>query len=532
MTKITWIFCVFLTIFGACQQAPSRQQSLKINIISDPPTLDPRKARDLNAITVMNMLFEGLSRISKSGSTELALAEKVEISNDCSRFVFYLRKSLWSNGDPVTSHDFVSSWKSSLSPEFATDQAYQLYVIKGAKAAKSGEIPVDEIGVHAPNSRILIVELEQPTPYFLELLKIPVFFPVHKSVFENADWSIKPETHIGNGPFILENWKRSAHLTVQKNPNYWESDRVLLEQIELAMMTPDTELRMFEDGKIDWAGSPLSNIPIDAVAHLKNTKEFHSSNLSGTYFLRLNTAPYIGEKKNPLSNANIRRALSMAVDRTAIAEHILQGGQQPAFKLVPNEMELSTKLKSLEDMSGRELYKLGLTELALDLYEPLMLSFSGTERNASITQALQKQWEDKLGITVLLEAVEPKAYFQKISQKDFQMAAGSWIADFNDPINFLEVFKYKKGSTNNTDWEDTKYIDLLNRSAICKESEERKQLLSEAETILLDQMPIIPIFYFALNYLQQDRLEDVALSPLGQIDFRWAHKEANPSQKR
>ena len=140
----------------------------------------------------------------------------------------------------------------------------------------------------------------------------------------------------------------------------------------------------------------------------------------------------------------------------------------------------------------------------------------------SISQAIQKHWETALGISVQLEAVEAKVFFQKIRQKDYQLAAGSWIADFNDPINFLEVFKYKLGSTNNTLWENPKYIDLLDRSQLCRDQDERKELLRQAEEILMAEMPIIPIFHFAMNYLERDGVEDVALSPIGGLDFRWA----------
>ena len=161
-------------------------------------------------------------------------------------------------------------------------------------------------------------------------------------------------------------------------------------------------------------------------------------------------------------------------------------------------------------------------DLTLDNLEPIKISYSNTERNTLIVQAVQKNWEEALGIKVELDAIEPKIFFQRISEREYQLAAGSWTADFNDPINFLEVFKYKDASTNNTNWESSKYIDLLNQSGLCRDLDERKGLLREAEQILMEQMPIIPIFHYALNYLQREGLQDVALSPLGQIDFRWA----------
>ncbi len=527
-------FVLFLVLLMGCQKHPSptQLQTLRINIGSDPQTLDPRKARDLTAVTLMHMLFEGLTRVSKEGSLEMALAREVEISENGTQYLFHLRKSFWSNGDPVTAFDFAESWKTILDPQFPSDLAYQLYSIKNARKAKLGEMDLEQVGIQTPDPNTLIVELEQPIPYFLELLAMTSFLPIpHKMDMANPNWANLPETYVCNGPFLLESWKHSDQIRVVKNPRYWQTKNVSLNGIDLLMMPGDTEMRMFEEGKLDWAGSPLSTIPVDAVRSLRASQKLHINPFSATYFYRVNTAEKFKEKKNPLSNALFRKALAFCLNRKGITEHILQGGQIPAKSLVPPEMGLSDKGYFHDDNRQRAHALLIDALLELDLtietLEPIKISYSSSERNAAISQAIQKQWEEGLGIRVELEAVEPKTYFQRISQKEFQLAAGSWTADFNDPINFLEVFKYKDASTNNTQWESAKYIDLLNRSALCRDSEERKGLLREAELILMEQMPIIPVFHFALNYLERDGLEDVALSPLGQIDFRWAH--FNPS---
>jgi oligopeptide transport system substrate-binding protein len=486
---------------------------------------------------MIHMLFEGLTRVSKSGEIEMALARDVEVSDDGTQYLFHLRKSLWSNGEPVTSFDFAESWKTILDPHFPTDIAYQLYVIKNARKAKLGELGLEQVGIQTPDSLTLIVELEQPIPYFLELVSMTSFFPIpSKAALTDSNWAFQPETYVCNGPFTLKSWKHSDQIHVSKNSRYWESKRVLLSGIDLMMMPGDTEMRMFEEGKLDWAGSPLSTIPIDAVRSLRATDELHINPFSATYFFRVNTTEKIKDKKNPLSSVLFRKALSFCMNRKNITDHILQGGQIKALSLVPPEMGLSEKGYFHDDHRerARSLLTDALLELDLTLtkLDPIKISYSSGERNASIAQAIQKQWEEGLGIRVELEAVEPKTFFQRISQKEFQLAAGSWTADFNDPINFLEVFKYKDSSTNNTHWENPKYVDLLNRSALCRDCDERKGLLREAEQILMEQMPIIPVFHFALNYLQCNGLEEVALSPLGQIDFRWAHLDARSSLEK
>lgn len=532
MIRVLIVFCL---VFASCQKASEEpKRSIRINIASDPQTLDPRKARDLTTITLMRMFFEGLTRVSQTGEIELALADSVESADDGKRYTFHLRESYWSNGEPLVAQDFAASWKSLLDPSFPSDVAYQLFALKNGRRAKLGEVGVDQVGIETPDARTIVVELEEPIPYFLEVLSLSSYFPIpSKTAASIPDWAQDPSTYVANGPFLPVVWKHSDVLHVKKNLRYWEAETVKLESMDLFMVSGDTEMRMFEEGKLDWAGSPLSTIPIDAVAALKNEKKLHVSPLSGTYFFRVNTSPEIQGKKNPLTHSSFRRALAAAMDRNGIAEHILQGGQKAARSLVPLEMGLSSEGYFAD--GGKEsalpLFEEALKILGCSREElaPITLSYSSSERNAAIAQAVQKQWEEVLGIQVLLEAVEPKMYFKRLSQKEYQLAAGSWTADYNDPINFLEVFKYKDAGTNNTNWENPKFIELLNQSALCRDSEERKRILGEAEQILMEQMPLIPVFHFALNYLERPGVEGVALSPIGQIDFRWADVAADPS---
>lgn len=529
------LLVLILVLLAGCQKSnsSSQTQALRINIGSDPRTLDPRKVRDLTGTTVVHMLFEGLTRVGKDGTNELALATDVEVSDDGMQYCFHLRKSLWSNGDPVTSLDFAESWKTILDPHFPTDIAYQLYPIKNARKAKIGEIGSDQIGIRTPDAYTLIVDLEQPIPYFLNLVSMPCFFPIPSKVANvNPSWALQTETYVCNGPFIPTVWKHSNQLQIAKNNRYWQAKDVYLAGIDLMMLSGDTEIRMFEAGKLDWAGSPLSTVPTDAIRTFKEDGSLHVSPFSSTSFFRVNTGERVEEKKNPLSSPLFRKALASSLNRADITEHVLQGGQAPARSLVPPEMGLSERGYFHDNNPERARSVLVDALLGLDLtlekLEPIKISYSSSERNAMIAQAVQKQWESALGIRVELDAVEPKVFYQKISQREFQLALGSWIADFDDPINFLEVFKYKSASTNNTGWESSKYVDLLNQSALCRNSEERKGLLREAEQILMEQMPIIPLFHSVLNYLQCEQLEEVALSPLGQVDFRWARLAPTP----
>ncbi|HSX37399.1 MAG TPA: peptide ABC transporter substrate-binding protein [Chlamydiales bacterium] len=515
---------LFFLFFSSCsREKPSQLQIARLNLSRDPTVLDPRRARDLESITLIRMLFEGLTRMSQNGEAELAIADKVEIDNERLRFVFHLRKSYWSNHDPLTAFDFATSWKTVLDPCFASDVAHYLYPIKNARKAKMGEVDLEAVGVQALDECTLLVELEQPTPYFLKLLTLPVFFPVPSTIVaKNSQWCTAAATLVCNGPFVLTTWEHANRLGFSKNALYWEENTVRLSSIDFFITTPDTALQMFEKGKLDWSGSPLSSIPPDAMKNLKNSKQLEVSPFLATAFYRINTAPQIKGKPNLLADPKVRRSLAFAIDREKIVNHVLQGGEEAARSLVPPQMGLQ-KQGYFQDRN--------IEVLNPHFEDPLTISYLNSERNASIAQAIQNQWESTLRIKVHLEAIEPKTFFQRISNGEYQIAAGSWTADFDDPINFLEVFKYKEGGANNTGWENQKYIDLLNRSYICEIEKERSELLKKAEEILMEEMPIIPIFHFSLNFIKNPQFAEVSLSPLGQIDLRSAYF-TNISQQR
>lgn len=524
---------MFLALVG-CQVTQKgverKKNAISLNIGENLQTLDPRKARDLYSMNVIRMFFEGLTRTSKEQKVELALAQSVDISEDGLQYRFRLRKSHWSNADAVTSLDFAESWKTILDPNFPTDIAYYLYVIKGARKAKLGEIPMQEVGIQTPDAQTLIVDLETPIPYFLELLSLPPFFPVnHRLVQSNPDWAFQSASYVGNGPFFMKEWKASEKIIARKNMKYWQADQVALENLELLMVNADAELLMFEEGKLDWAGSPLSSIPFNAIGELKEKRLLHIEPYSATYFFMINTDEKFAAKTNPLHSPLLRKALALAIHRKEIVEHVLQAGQIPARGFVPPELGLAERGYFQDDNENRakEYFREALLELSLnesDL-QGMKLTYYSSDRNGGVAQAVQRQWERVLGLHVELEAVEPKVFFEKTSHKEYQIAIRSWTADFKDPINFLEIFKYKDTGTNNTGWENAKYIDLLDQSALCKDQLERRSILREAELILMEQMPIIPIYHYTLNFLCKEGLEGVVLSPLGQVDFRWAHFE-------
>ena len=282
-------------------------------------------------------------------------------------------------------------------------------------------------------------------------------------------------------------------------------------------------LQLFKAGELDWAGSPLSTLPQDAVATLKQQNNLLISNGAGTHWFRLNTS------KPPFNNLKMRRAFALALNRKDIIEHITQGNQQPAIGVTPPSFGLKQqKHYSDNDISNAQaLFNEALKEEKLAKAElpAIFISYASNDRNHKIAQAVQQQWNAAFGIAIVLNGNEPQMQMDKVKTGNYQIAMGSWYADIQDPINFLEIFKSKENPTNQTFWENEVYTSLLSQSSLELDSDKRKEILSDAETILAEEMPVIPIFHSAYNYLKSDDVENVYFSPLGYLDFKLAEKQ-------
>jgi len=503
------------------EKISSSTKIIKFNLGDEPHTLDPRLARDLSAQTVMRMFFEGLTRIGPDEKPQMALAQSVDIADNLKQYVFTLRQTSWSNGDPVTAGDFVYAWRKILSPDFICDNASQLYLIKNAKAVKAGELPLEQLGVKALDKRTLQLDLEYPTPYILELLAAPFFSPVNQKVDEaNPKWAEKEETFVRNGPFFLKAWRHHDEILAQKSPHYWDCDHVQIEGIEMVMLDPNTALGCFEKKQLHWVGSPLSVLPLDTIIPLKEKGIVQMKPSAMTSFLRVNV------EKSLLSNPKFRHALALAIERGAIAEHVTRGGQIPALRLVPPSMQLQQEpyFEDAAKVKAANYFEEALHDLGLrrENLPKITLTYISQERTHLIAQAIQQQWFEVFGVRVVLEALERKVYFDRISHQDYDLAYCSWGADFHDPVNFLEVFKYKNQSTNNTNWENPDYSQMLTDSFQLANPDERYQLLARCEKVLMDAMPIIPVLHYTMLYMKDDKVEDVFLSSLGNLDFKWA----------
>lgn len=526
-----WMFFLLCGLLVGCKKSELtpqerwKNQILTLNIFSEPPTLDPGQSTDSPSGTVLNMLFEPLMRRGPNNLPQPATAESVTVSEDGKTYTFHLRESYWSNGDPVTAHDFIYAWKRVLKPSFPSNFAYQLYVIKGAENAKEGKGSLDDVGLHAPDDHTLVVELENPTPYFNELLQISCFLPIHQATDEgNPKWPLEASmNYVSNGPFRLTSWTHNNELVLERNPNYWDRSAVKLNKIILLMIEDsNTELGLFEDKVIDWTGKPVSmGIPTDAIPNLTASGRLEFRPMAAVYYYQFNVTKF------PMQSANIRRAFAYAIDRQAIVSNITKGGERPATCMVPPPLSLQ-KEKCFRDHNiaeAQRLFNMGLKELGTtkEKLPPIIISYNSGEGHHKLAQTIQQQWKATFGIDVTLENLEWKVYLDKLQQGDFMIGRMTYIADYNDPYTFLNPFKYKDGRLNHTCWFDDNYNALLEEAAKSSDNQHRLALLKTAELKLIHQMPAIPVYFLTNSFMRNPFLKGVYLSPIGEADFKTAY---------
>jgi oligopeptide transport system substrate-binding protein len=500
--------------------AHTEPKVFRTNIASEPRTTDPGLASDNISGAIAQSTFDGLTRNGEDDKPHEAVAEKIDVSEDGLTYTFHLRDSKWSNGDPVTAHDFEFAWKRALDPKTASEYAYQLYYIKNGEAYNSGKAKAEDVGVKALDDKTLEVKLENPTPFFLELTSFYTYMPVNKKVVEaNPNWAMEASTHVGNGPFKMQSWEHKSKIVLVKNENYWDKDSVKIDKIEINMIEDEnTALSMFENGELDWVGAPFTSLPTDSIPALKEAGKLNTKAVATVYWYKFNT------ERAPFNNAKIRKAFAYAIDRKAIVENILQAGQIPATSTLPPSMAVNPNgyFKDHDVETAKKLLAEGMKELGITKLPPVTISFNTSEGHKKIAEAIQDQWKQALGAEVKLENQEFKVYQETLNTGKYQVGRMGWVADFNDPVNILEVFRDKDGGNNDTRWENATYKKLLLQSAKERDPEKRKQLFAEAEAILMDEMPVIPIYFYTNSWLQGDNVaKGIHLDGLGNGDMKW-----------
>ncbi len=513
----------------------------------EPRTLDPALVSWTDEFRLGRALFEGLTRLNdRTFRPEPGVAERWDVSDDRKTYVFHLRPDArWSNGDPVTSEDFVFAWRRVLDPAVASEYFYQLYPIRNAQRYyelrgdrdASNDLPFEQVGARAVDARTLRVELAYPCPYFLDLAAFLTLAPVHRPTIERLayrDGRVLPTKHLWtrpgnivcNGAFVIERWQFKQRIRLRRNPHYWDAASIHLETIDaLPIEDVNTALLAYETGAVDLISSvsPMAARALYAAKGAGRRPDFHDCRYFATYFYRFNC------KRPPLNDPRVRQALSLTIDRDAICRRILGFGQQPAYCFVPagsvGEMvQLDAEGKPHryrpseglgQNLTAPQRVELARRRLAEAGYpdgrglRTLELLYNRLESHHLIAQAVAKRWHDVLGVRIDLKQLERNVFSPRIESLDFDVARAGWIGDYMDPMTFLDMF-VTDGGHNQTGFANEAYDRLIRAAAQEPHPGKRFDLLRRAETLLVgEQVPIAPIYEYVAYYLLNPRFEGI-----------------------
>ena len=507
---------------------PSASQVLRWNVGTDFETLDPAKSTGIPEATVIYLLYEGLTQRDPQGRLVPGMAERWDVSKDGLTWTFYLRAAKWSNGQLVSAGDFEFAWKRALDPALAADYAYQLYYLKNGKAYNTGGIKdVSQVGVIAKDARTLVVTLESPTPFFGDLLSFHTLMPVPKTVVTGTPaWAGKPETFVGNGPFVMKEWTRQNRVVLERNPNYWDAKNIKLQRIEFSMIEAEsTALVQYEAGQLD--GS--SNVPVADIPRLLKTGDFKAMPYIGTYYYLFNTT------HKPLDDARVRRALAFAINRTLITARITRAGEKPANAFVPSGIVVNgTDFRQaggpLMPVYDPALAKKLLAEagypngITTELWWPNRARPYLTQPQ-KIAEAIQAQLA-KGGIRAKLVTYEWGTYLAKLKDGEQPMAIIGWIGDNGDPDNFLYVLLDKdnavKGKANNYAFYTSEAVHtLLINGQRVNDQAKRGAYYRQAQEIIHSDAPWVPLVHAARVGAHRKEVQNFTLHPL---QIWWLHR--------
>jgi oligopeptide transport system substrate-binding protein len=475
------------------------EQVLHWNLGSDPKTTDPGLNGANDGGYVVNNTHEGLIRVV-NGEMQPAMAESWEVSDDKMTYTFKIREGLtWSNGEPLTAADFEYSWNRVLDPATASEYAWIF----------------DEANVEsfeATDNNEFVVKLSTPTPYFLGLMGFYTFFPVYQDAVEagpDGTWAKDPEMFVSNGPFVLDTYETGDRLELVPNENYWKADDVKLDRIVGYMITEQsTALTAYENDEI----YIVDDIPSAQLPRLiAEDPTLHILPQTATYYYRFNT------DVEPLDQVKVRRALTLAIDRTAIVEQVTQGGQQPAHSMIPGSILDSQGNVFNEESGDYGIKPTAQVEEAQALlaeagfpegegFPELEILYNTSEGQKAIAEAIQEMWKQNLGIETTLTNQEWAVFQDTTKNGDYEIARGGWIGDYLDPLTFLGLLR-SDAVYNVANWENEEYDRLLEESATA-EGVERDEMLYKADEISMMEVPYMPVYYYTDPDLIKDYVKD------------------------
>lgn len=511
-------------------ESGNRDQILHFGNGDEPQEIDPHMTTGIPEFHIQQALFEGIvSKHPATLSIQPGVAESWDISDDQLTYTFHFRKNArWSNGDPVTAQDFIYSWERALRPELGSLYGYMFTYIKNADAFFKGKIDdFSEVGVKALDEHTLQVELQAPTPFFLQLLDHHSYYPVHPPTIEKfggmikrgSQWS-RPGNFVGNGPFVLKDWKLNYILTVKKSPTYWDANKVSLNGIHFyPIQNRSTEERMYRAGQLHIT----EELPNEKVAIYKKTDP-ESLNITpwlGTYFYRFNT------KVKPLDDKRVRRALSMSINRPQIVENVTKGGQIPAYNFTPPDtIGFTAEAKFEYDVEAARALLAEAGYPNGEGFPKLDILYNTDESHRLVAIAIQQMWKQALNVNITLVNQDWQVYLDSETRGNYQISRAGWIGDYADPNNFLDML-LTGGGNNRTGWGSAEYDALIAAAAKAVTNEERFKYFQQNEQILVDEAPVMPIYTYTKVYLIHPSVSGWEANILDQHPYKYVSLGGN-----
>ena len=509
-----------------------RQGILHIGNLSEPRELDPHVTTGVSEQNILSALFEGLIT-EEPGTLQIApgTAKKWDILDDGARYIFHIRPDArWSNGDPLTAEHFAYAFERILSPAFGAPYAYMLYVIAGAEDFhRENTTDFSTVGIKARDAHALEITLHTPIPHFLTKLTHMAWFPVHPPTIEQhggmtaigTTWT-RPATFVGNGPFALQQWHPNRQITVKRNPYYWDHENVKLNAIVFYPIGDHAiEERAFRAGQLHITGTvPVERIPF---YQRNNPDVLFLEPYLGTYYYLLNT------RRPPLDNPKVRRALALTIDREQITRVITRSGEDPAYHFTPpdtggynTKARLTGTIEEARTLLAEAGYPGG------EGFPVFTILYNTADTHTRIAEAIQQMWLQQLGIRVELTNMDWKVYLDQTQSGNYDIARAGWIGDYLDPETFLNLW-VTDGGNNRSGWSNAEYDAYIRTAATTTNPEARLEAFQQAERILMQEVPIIPIYFYRSKSLVHPAVRGYYPNVLDR--HSWKHLYLQPTEE-
>lgn len=504
-------------------EALAENQVLRMRLLDGIPSLDPQLMEDVTGFNFARDLFEGLLNQDADGNLVPGVAESWSANSTNDVYTFNLRQNAkWSNGDPVTAHDFVYAWQRSVDPDLASPYSWyvDLMSLKNASQILAGEMDKSELGVSAVDDYTFEVSLTAPLPYFASMTVLATVFPVHKATIEahGAQWT-RPENMVSNGAYVLKEWVLKERTVRERNPMYWNNGATIIDRVETQVINDENvAFTRYLAGELD-----VTAVPSGQFIRLKQERPEETLSLPylGSYYYSFNMD---ASGPEAFKDVRVRRALSYAVDRNVITDNILQGGQRPAYNVTPMatagfvdpQTDYAGWTQEERDAKAKEL--LAAAGYGSDNPLEFKLLYNTSETHKKIATAISAMWSQKLGVNAIPTNMEWKTMLETGRNKDFDMIRYAWIGDYNEASTFLDLHR-TGGAQNWASFSDPEVDALLDEA---KTSANPNAAYTKIEQILAREMPLVPIYHYTSVLMKNTKLKGW---PIENVQQNWYAKD-------